>query len=320
MLENLLLSNSEKKPPIIPKPDELLGNYEVIDLPEGPKGRGVGGSWVREDKMFIVGGNDGALNPYYDDVWSLDLNQFTWVKKNNFPTKVNGPGSLYQPFVDKGLIIGGTSNSSTYLNKMWSYDHATDQWSSHDLKGVYTNGTYLPGFTLRGDNAVAVVGGLSTSGHLDAIMLGNVQLMNWNNPISGAIPSTISNKSMLAAVTLDNDPYNVYIRDRSSIYKMNTLQDLNFKLDATWSDANPYNCLKMFDFGGNLWFVTRFPDPNISCLVKYDTTNKTFTKYPNLPIMVQHSMIEYYNGALWLWGGSSILGSGGFNTKLIKIT
>jgi hypothetical protein len=110
----------------------------------------------KQGRLWIFGGLgygiSGAGSTYQNDLWRYDpaANQWTWVKGNNeagvfanygmqgTTAATNMPGGRYGAlsWIDNAgcfWLFGGygytTSGGAGYLNDLWKYDPATDQWT-----------------------------------------------------------------------------------------------------------------------------------------------------------------------------------------------
>ncbi len=125
-----------------------------------PSGRGGPVTWRFADRIYVVGGNGtvsgGAIRPLMD-VWRLDLSTLTWTLvfgndtfttfssttgPNARPGARQGAAGWVDPQGNAGYLFGGlgyTGGQLAYLNDLWRFDFATNNWTFLD-----TGGTAIP--------------------------------------------------------------------------------------------------------------------------------------------------------------------------------
>jgi N-acetylneuraminic acid mutarotase len=158
-----------------------IGTYGTQGTPDAantPGGRQSAVSWTGSDgALYLFGGSgrDGVgASGYLNDLWkySPTINQWTWLKGANTinqygtygtlgtPAPANTPGGRQSAVSWTGsdgalYLFGGygySASSAGYLNDLWKYDPASNQWTwlkganTPNQSGIYgTQGTPAPG-------------------------------------------------------------------------------------------------------------------------------------------------------------------------------
>lgn len=330
MFELLNMSPGSAKAPIIPKPTELLGNYEVITIPQGPAGRFQHATWVRGDEMFVAGGSGSGVSGFAD-VWGLDLNTKVWKQYPNLPQAVVGIDAAYGPVADLALISPGyVASSNSYLNVGYKFDHKAGTWATYNMNGAYSLGGAYTSYCIRREDTTSplihATGGFYNSGGIKYLNSMNTMRLSdqvWNNPIYNFYPTASTpTPSNLGTTMIDNSV--MYIRDGALMYSFNLLFDVSPTLQSTNATFDPLNSKHMFEFGGNVYFIARIDisgDPPGSRLVKYNVTTKVWSYFDPLPgIGTQLPGVVYWNGALWVWSGMDMNNNSNYPNQLIRVT
>jgi len=110
----------------------------------------VGG--IIKNKLYVYGGGDynkvsETYNALYYDIWSLDLETFTWT--NEPATGPRPTGIVFMNSFILGHHLGITEGQKTNI-----YDTVSKTWSKLDIKGLQANGTCV-----KTDEALYFVGG-----------------------------------------------------------------------------------------------------------------------------------------------------------------
>lgn len=147
-------------------PVAVYGTQGVSASANTPQGRWLCVGWKDASGNFwMFGGED--VNGYLNDLWKYDpvSNQWTWIKGDNTndqagvygtqgtASATNKPGARYSAttwadnsgnlwmFGGLGFATSNTAGSDDFLNDLWKYNIATNQWTW--IKG--DNATYQTG-------------------------------------------------------------------------------------------------------------------------------------------------------------------------------
>jgi len=89
----------------------------------------------KRDRMIIFGGETGADDDRYGDMWALSFSDNTWTQlpRNFFtnPCTRSGSYAVYDPDHDRVLIYGGKTSPAILPDEytdMWAYSFASNAW------------------------------------------------------------------------------------------------------------------------------------------------------------------------------------------------
>lgn len=86
-------------------------------------------TFVKDDKLYLIGGRKYATRITYFPVWQYNLIDHNWMRKNNFPALDNTANSMIYP---QSLSVNNEAyvvldNDGTI--ELWRYDDGADAWS-----------------------------------------------------------------------------------------------------------------------------------------------------------------------------------------------
>jgi len=228
------------------------GSYGTIGVPSStnlPLGREDAMGWTLNNKLYLMGGWDTNVLTY-NDLWEYDpiTNNWTWIKGSNTPnsagnygtigveasTNIPGARSRSANWVANGKFYlfggGGTVNGvgNGYLNDLWSYNPATNNWAY--IKGsmaLNTNGTYgsigvantnnTPGGRLAGNawlynNKLYFMGGIgigaaiNNDGYLNDLWSFDISTNNWTWLKGSNTVNSVANFGSIGVANSSNVP------------------------------------------------------------------------------------------------------------------
>lgn len=111
--------------------DATANTWTMKTTVPGPVARAWAGSFVVNDKIYVLGG-DSTFGGLLKDMWMYDLASDQWTKKADFP---GGPrdGMFCWPLMVNSKIkvyAGGGFDGNVILGDFYQYDPGTDTWQS----------------------------------------------------------------------------------------------------------------------------------------------------------------------------------------------
>jgi hypothetical protein len=135
----------------------IYGTQGVASVNNTPGARGLGMTWVFNDKLYLFGGNGNGPG-YFNDLWEYNplTNSWTWLKGSNLTNQTgiygtigvssssNVPGARRAGgswvYNNKFYLFGGNYYGTTTnrYNDLWEYDPSVNNWRW--IKGANTSG------------------------------------------------------------------------------------------------------------------------------------------------------------------------------------
>ncbi len=161
------------------------GTWSKFTPSSGPDPRGFCAMATLDDTIYMFGGKE-TDTILFDDLWSYDATTQTWTQLG--PANA-GPSARYghSAFVYNGAVyfFGGMLADYSYLEELWKYDPATNEWTQvypstrREAQILSPGGTAFHSTVVIGDQLV-VVGLTGSTGPAEGIWAYDLVQHTWS--------------------------------------------------------------------------------------------------------------------------------------------